>query len=442
MKLSHLIVVGISMLLVGGFVGYRFGKDSTPETTKERSISSSNRVVGEQKPEGLAAEGSSSGYEIIRDSDEKRFVSEDPEEILNWYLSGELDEDDDPAFEKVIADLLENDPQRLRKFLEQANVEDGHIRRTVSHFLKIVAQKKGGGQILTDWAIENPDFYSQEELRDALKRVDWQATPDSLLQLASRAEHFRWVVATAIRRIAEEDPSVAREKMEKLLESGDFDSQRMEIAYAIGAGTAVSRAAEEDMIEMIATIGTNPRITRQMVTMVTNESPRKAGVVFDKLELDPSTDVYKVLVGEIAMSMSKEGDIEEAFEWLADKQTDGVLEGLIPDLISDLHRTDPERALEMCSNFDSEIKDDVFGTIAMRAKSATEAIGHVSAISEPTRRERAMERILVRWYYRNPSEVKRLLPDIQLTEKSLERLNQLMEETDANGGEPPREFRR
>ena len=441
MKLVPTAILILVFLFVGGIVGYKLGKDSSTSQNKEnvglRSPYSSN-----SRKKSEPATDISSEYVIVRESDGKRFVSTNPEEVLRWYLSSEVDSDDSSKYRRAIVDLLSTAPHRLQALLEESNVQNPAVGSVVVSFLMALTQHNEGCQKLTEWATENPRFYSNEEFQKALRRTLWRSSPDSLFSLAEVDEYYQWVAVTAIRRLAESDPTLAQEKVKELSDWENIDKNSLKSAFLAGAGKAISDASEQDMLEMIANLAVEPDAARAVLATVAKESPRKAIAVFDELEIEPHTNAYRDLVSQIAISMSRNESPKTALEWLATKSLDERLSALIPQLVLDLHKEDPELAIEMTSALKTETQDSVLGLIALKAETLAEAVAQASAITDSRQRERALERALLRWYYKDPEEMKKVLPDVQLSEHSLNRLRTRMKEADIFAdGELPRSAR-
>jgi hypothetical protein len=199
---------------------------------------------------------------------------------------------------------------------------------------------------------------------------------------------------------------------------GDGREGRISMSGVIaGWWDADPRAAEAYVVEHADTLGIQP--VMQIVSQLYRQDPERAKEWASSL---PTAETRRMAITNIAMQMSNT-DPKGASQWVATLPEE-VRGRALDGVISRWARNDSHAVGEWINGLNGAIRDDAVSAFstALVASDPASALTWATTVSDPTRRDTTMERVLTGWLRRNPADAKSWIQNSALPDEQKTRL--------------------
>ena len=199
---------------------------------------------------------------------------------------------------------------------------------------------------------------------------------------------------------------------------GDGREARISMNGVInGWWDADPRAAEAYVAEHADTLGFQP--VMQIASQLYKQDPQRAREWAASL---PTAETRRMATTNIAMQMS-ENDPKAAGEWaatLSDELRDRTLQGVI----SRWARNDSQAVAKWIDGLNGTVRDEALGAFSstLAASDPATALTWAATVTDPTRRNATVDRVVSGWLRRSPNDAKAWIQNSSLPEAEKTRL--------------------
>jgi hypothetical protein len=177
------------------------------------------------------------------------------------------------------------------------------------------------------------------------------------------------------------------------------------------------RAAEAYVAEHLDTLG--PQSAMQIVSQLYRQDPQRAKEWANSL---PSVDARRMATTNIAMQMANT-DPKAASEWAA-TLPDDVRGRTLEGAISRWARNDSRTVGEWINGLNGVVRDEAISAFSstLAANDPAAALTWATTVSDPTKRDATVERLVTSWMRRGPAEAKTWIQNSNLPDQEKTRL--------------------
>jgi hypothetical protein len=263
-----------------------------------------------------------------------------------------------------------------------------------------------------------PTWQKTKSLSSALNKwseVEPAAAAKFLEQVPTRDPEFMGARMMIAQNWAASDPAAA---LAWAVAQGDGREGRMSMSGVImGWWNTDPRAAEAYVVEHADTLGIQPLM--QIVSQLSRQDPERAKEWAKSL---PSTETRRMAAISVAMQMSNT-DPKAASEWAATLPED-VRGRTLDSVMSRWARNDSRAAGEWLNGLNGAVRDDAVNAFSssLGASDPATALTWAATVSDPTRRNATVERVVTGWLRRNPGDAKAWIQNSTLPNEQKARL--------------------
>ena len=263
-----------------------------------------------------------------------------------------------------------------------------------------------------------PAWQKTKSLNSALSKwseVEPAAAAKFLEQFPAQEREFLGARMMIAQNWAASDPAAA---LAWAAAQGDGREGRISMSGVItGWWEADPRAAEAYVVEHADTLGMPPLM--QIVSQMFRQDPERAKQFANSL---PTVELRRTALSNLAMQMSF-NDPKAAGQWAATLPED-VRGRALENVVLRWARNDSRAAGEWINGLNGAVRDEAVSAFSssLGASDPAAALTWATTLSDPARRNTAVERVLTGWMRRSPNDAKAWIQNSALPDEEKTRL--------------------